>query len=128
NFTYLCAPFLTFALTITNREFIRRAESNTAFNNGWVRYNLSGLYLDGARRFTAGLNIGYQELRWNYTTFWDANYRYFNIYAAPEGSYRILPNLELTLSLELPLYPVDYFTDLAAPSLFSASLGARCTF
>lgn len=126
NFTYLCTPYLTLALTITNREFIRRAETNTAFNNGWVRYNLSGLY--SARRFTAGLNLGYQELRWNYTTFWDANYRYFNIYAAPEGSYLLLPNLELTLSLELPLYPMSYFIDPAEPFLFSASLGVRWTF
>jgi hypothetical protein len=123
---YRFSPQLTAALTLTHREFISRAEANTVYNNGWMRYELAGVY--SGRRWSAGLAAGYQELRWSYTTFWDARYQYWNIYAGVRGGYELPGNVDLTGGIELPVYPVGYFEDMLQPFLVKGTLGVRWTF
>ncbi|MDR0554204.1 MAG: hypothetical protein LBG76_05325 [Treponema sp.] len=118
-------PFI-FGFTLSNRDFSRLTEEDAVIDSGWIRYNLSARYADSGQRFSGGVNVGYQELRWNYdgAAVYNANYRYRNCYAGLEGGF-LLANWELTLYLELPVYPWDYFSNPDEAFLFNANVSLR---
>jgi hypothetical protein len=123
-------PF-SFGVSLSNRAFSRITEEAVRIDSGWIRYNLS-LRFAVPQVISIGLCLGYQELHWDYAASGPAgrtvNHRYWNYYAGLEGGFTFRPGLELTLYLELPVYPTDYFSDFSKPFLFNANLGLRWRF
>lgn len=121
--------FLLLGVTVTNRKLIRYLEEGAQSSSGWIRYQLSGLYINQPYNFSAGLTAGYQELNWYYSGgLHYGRYRYQSVYLGVEAGYRLQPSLDLTLYAEAPVWPLDYLDGFETASLFNVNLGIRWTF
>jgi hypothetical protein len=132
SLAYALEPF-SFALTLSSREFARLAAGGFQFDYRWLRADLAASYAWPQKNLGISLNLGLQELRMNYLIYLPAartgEYRYFNVYLGPGGTLRFPgENLELSLRLELPVYPLAYIAAFRDSYFFNANLAVRWSF
>jgi hypothetical protein len=115
---------VTLNFSVSGRTKTSKISQSQNITSSWARYNLSAEYAFRPIPVTLGLNLGYQQLDWvNTAVFQSPPYHYPLVYAGLKGSYKIMPNMELYLNLEAPVYPLEYMSDNNAPALAQASLG-----
>jgi hypothetical protein len=121
-------PYTILRANIDFHQMTVRTKRRADSNRKWTRYVISG-ETDFASPWAFRLNLGYQTLFWDYETSpaWDYNYDSF--FVGLGASWKVLPNLKLSLGLEAPIYPFVYpdigdFDDPQKPVLLGFTLGA----
>jgi hypothetical protein len=75
----------------------------------WIRYNLAADFSPAPASWGVRVELGYEQLHWNYKLFTPLEYRYSAVYAGLEASFTVLPDfLTLIAGLEGPVYPFVY--------------------
>jgi hypothetical protein len=75
----------------------------------WIRYNLAANFPSAPASWDFRVELGYEQLQWDYKLSTPLEYRYAAVYAGLEASYTPLPDfLTLIAGLEGPVYPFVY--------------------
>jgi hypothetical protein len=102
-------PAVTLTLGMLERGSIMLNSQGILRAGRWIRYNLAAEFPPAPASWGFRIELGYEQLQWNYNLSVPLEYRYFAVYAGLEASYTVLPDfLTLIAGLEGPVYPFVY--------------------